>query len=83
MESLDALKMNQFRCSADNTFRTLPLSRYGLTENIKCACLQGGYEWRTPAEDVVLLAQQIVVGDSLINTFQNGITPVIQLTLTI
>ena len=52
MESLDALKMNQFRCSADNTFRTLPLSRYGLTENIKCACLQGGYEWRTPAEDV-------------------------------
>ena len=52
MESLDALRMNQFRCSTDNSLRTLPLSRDGLTEHIKHACLQGGYEWRTPVENV-------------------------------
>ena len=52
MESLDAFRLNQFRCSTDNSFRTLPPSRDGLTEHIKCACLQGGYEWRTPDEDV-------------------------------
>ena len=28
------------------------MSRYGSTEHIKRACFQGGYEWRTPAEDV-------------------------------
>ena len=52
MESLDALKMNQFRCSTDNSLRTLPLSRDGLTEHIKRASFQGGYDWKTPAEDV-------------------------------
>ena len=52
MESLDALRMNQFRCSTDNSLRTLPPSRDGLTEHNKLACLQGGYEWRTPVEDV-------------------------------
>ena len=52
MESLDALRMNQFRCSTDNSLRTLPSPRDGLTEHIKRACLQGGYVWRTPVEDV-------------------------------
>ena len=52
MESLDALRMNQFQCSTNNSLRTLPLSRDGLTEHIKRACLQCGYEWRTPVEDV-------------------------------
>ena len=52
MESLDALRMNQFQCSTDNSLRTLPLSRDGFTENIKRACLQCGYAWRTPVEDV-------------------------------
>ena len=52
MESLDAFSMNQFRCSTDSSLRTLPLSRDGLTEHIKCVCLQGGYEWRTPDKDV-------------------------------
>ena len=52
MESLDALRMNQFRCSTDNSLRTLPPSRDSLTEHNKLACLQGGYEWRTPVEDV-------------------------------
>ena len=37
MESLDALRMNQFRCSTDNSPRTLSQSRDGLTEHIKSA----------------------------------------------
>ena len=52
MESLDTLKMNQFWCSTDSSLRTLPPSRDGLTEHIKHACPQGGYEWRTLVEDV-------------------------------
>ena len=52
MESLDALRINQFRRSTDNSLRTLSQSRNGLTEHMKYACLQGGYEWRTPVEDV-------------------------------
>ena len=81
MESLDALRMNQFRCSTDNSLRTLPSSSYGLIEHIKRAHLQGGYKWRILAEDVDLLTQRIGVGNSLIiNTFQTGITLVIQLT---
>ena len=56
MESLDALRMNQCRCSADKSLRTIPPSRDGLTEHIKHACLQGGYEWRTPVGDVDLKA---------------------------
>ena len=52
MESLDALRINQFWCSTDKILRTLSRSRDGLTEHIKRACLQGGYEWRTPVEDV-------------------------------
>ena len=51
MESLDALRMNQFRCSTDNSLRTVPPWRDGLTEHIKRACLQGGYEWGTLIED--------------------------------
>ena len=52
MESLDALRMNQFRCSTDNSLRTLPPSRDGLTEHIKRACLQDGSGWRTTVEDI-------------------------------
>ena len=52
MESLDALRMNQFRCSTDNSPRTLSQSRDGLTEHIKSAPFQGGYEWRTLVEDM-------------------------------
>ena len=52
MESLDALRMNQFRFSTDNSLRTVPPSKDGLTEHIKHACLQDGYEWRKPVEDV-------------------------------
>ena len=44
--------MNQFRCSTHNSLRTLPPSRDGLTEHIKRDCLEGGFEWRTPVEDV-------------------------------
>ena len=50
MESLDALRMNYFRSSTDNSLRTLLLSRNGLTEHSKRACLQGGnathWGWR-------------------------------------
>ena len=52
MESLDALRMNRFRFSTDNSFRTVPPSRDGLTEHIKHACLHDGYEWRTPVAHV-------------------------------
>ena len=79
MESLDALRMNQFRCSSDNSPRTLPM-----TGHIKLACLQGGYEWRALVEDADFTDPHIGIGDSLIkNTLQNGTTPLIQLTLTI
>ena len=84
MELLDALKMNQFRCSTDNSLRTLPLSRDGLTEHIKRAfsrvVMNGKYQLRM----CILLTKYIGVGDSLvIDTFQNVMTPVIQLTLAI
>ena len=52
MESPDALRMNKFLCSADNSLRTFTPSRDGLTEHIKCVFLQGSYEWRTPVEDM-------------------------------
>ena len=52
VESLNALKMNQFPCSTNNSLRKHPPSRDGLTEQLECDCLQGGYEWRTPVEDV-------------------------------
>ena len=43
--------MSQFRCSTHNSLRALPPSRDGLTEHIKRDCLEGGFEWRTLAED--------------------------------
>ena len=52
VESLDTLRMNQFRCYTDKSPRTLSPSRDGLTEHIKRACLQGGCEWRAPVGDV-------------------------------
>ena len=52
VESLDALKMNQFWCSSENTLRTLSPSRDGLTDRIKRVCIQGGYEWRLLVKDV-------------------------------
>ena len=44
--------MSQFRCSSNNSLIALPPKIDGLTEHIKRACLQVGYEWRTPVEDV-------------------------------
>ena len=55
----DALRMKQFQFSTDNSLRTLPPSRDGLTVHIKRACLQGGYEWRTVVEDLDLLGLEI------------------------
>ena len=82
MESLDALRMNQFQSFTDNSLRTLPPSRDGLTEHIKPACLQRGFEWRAPVDDLDFT--DAGVEDSLIiNTFQNDMTLVIQLTLSI
>ena len=52
MESLDALRLNQFQSFTDNSLRTLPPSRDGLTEHIKPACLQRGFEWRAPVDDL-------------------------------
>ena len=56
METLDVLRMNQFQRSTNNSLRTLPQLRDGLTEHVKHACLQGGYEWRALVEDVDFIA---------------------------
>ena len=58
MGSLGALRMNQFRCSTDNSLRTLPSSSDDLTEHITRVCLNVGYEWRIPVEDVDLTDQK-------------------------
>ena len=39
VESLNALKMNQFPCSTNNSLRKHPPSRDGLTEQLECDCL--------------------------------------------
>ena len=55
-----------------------------MTEHIKRDCLEGGFEWRTPVEDVDFTdpthwGWRLLI----INTLRNGMTLVIQLTLTI
>ena len=52
MESVNALRMNQKCNYTDSSLRSHLLSRDDLTKHIKCACLQNGYEWRTPVGDL-------------------------------
>ena len=44
--SLEAQNVDQYKLIASNDIRKLPLSRAGLTEHIKRACIKGGWLWR-------------------------------------
>ena len=52
--SLNTLRLDLFRTSADNDFRKLPPCRETLLQHAKRSCYQSGFLWKEALEDFVL-----------------------------
>ena len=55
LEGLNKEWLRHFKRQADTNLRTIPLSKLGLIEHTKRACLQGGWLWRECLHNVLLL----------------------------
>ena len=54
LEGLNKERLRHFKRQADTNLRIIPLSKLGLIEHTKRACLQGGWLWRECLHNVLL-----------------------------